>query len=50
MGKHPRDPSTVSHCIAGMDRQSDYGKTCISFMGLADTILTSRVMRVRISV
>ena len=35
--------------IAGTDRQNDYGKTFVSLMGLGDTILTSRVMRVHIS-
>ena len=43
------DPSTLNHSNAGMDRQNGYGKTFISFMGLADAISISRVIRVHIS-
>ena len=48
MGKHPWEPSRLSHSNAVMDQQNNHGKTFISHMGIVDTILTSRVMGVHI--
>ena len=48
MGKHPWEPSRLSHSNAVTDQQNNHGKTFISLMGIVDTILTSRVMGVHI--
>ena len=48
MGKHPWEPSRLSHSNAVTDQQNNHGKTFISLMGIFDTILTSRVMGVHI--